>query len=228
MSHQNEKKQHKVWDKIAPFLKNSLLNRKVFYPAMGLILAALAVTVFLVIRYENRHEEVKKLYAEAFYKYRDIQSEMDKLNQERAGLALAALEKVSETGYDFPENYLAEYDLAVIYLSLNKPDLAQKKFEAVMKAPKNLFVRGKAMAELAKLYQNQEKYDEALSVYQRMIDDYTNFYRDMAYYSRGMVYEIQGKIDLAISSYKLVGKESSYGFDAERSIEVIEKVKRLN
>ena len=129
--------------------------------------------------------------------------------------------------YSFPENYLAKYDLATIYLSLNKIDLALPYLESIKNAPKKFFIRGKALIELGKLYQNQENFDLSLAMYNQVIADYTNFYKDTAYYYRGMLYEFQGKIDLAISSYKMVHKESAYGMDAERNIDLIEKAKRL-
>lgn len=223
-----ETAQDKFWKKTGKFLEKVIFNKKIFYSVLSGIVIALTLIIIFVVRHENQHEEVKKLYAEAFFKYREIQSEtMDKLNQDRAGLAIMALEKVDETGYSFPENYLAKYDLASIYLSLNKTDLALPYLESLKAAPKKFFIRGKALIELGKLYQNQENFDQALAIYNGIISDYTNFYKDMAYYHRGMLYEFQGKIDLAISSYKLVNKDSAYGMDAERNIDLIEKAKRL-
>jgi tetratricopeptide (TPR) repeat protein len=152
---------------------------------------------------------------------------MDKLNMERAGIAISQLEKVTETGYAFPENFLAYYELGNIYAALDKLELAQKYYLKLKEADEDFFVRGKALLNLAKIYQTQKKYDEAIEIFELLISDYDNYYQDMAYFFMGMVYEAKNETDKAISSYKMVRKDTSYQFEAEKNIEVLNRLQNL-
>jgi len=218
----------KFWLQFANFVKKILLNKKIMLTALLAIVAVIIATIVFVLIQEKHRKAVKLLYVDAFYKYSEIQNDMTKINMERAGRAIAALEKVVNYNYKFPEYYLAHYELGNIYISLNKLDLAKKHYQALTNADKDLFIRGKALINLAKIYQHEEKYDEALKIYNDLVSTYQDYNRDVAYYFMGICYEKKGNIDKAISAYKMVNKESAYGQEAEKSIQIIEQLKRLN
>lgn len=216
------------WLEFGKFVKKFILNKKIMLSFLALVVAVIIATVIYVVVQEKQKKEIKNLYVDAFYKYSEIQNDMSNINMERAGRAIAALEKVVHYGKNFPELYLAYFELGNIYVSLNKMDLAKKYYQQASLADKDFFIRGKAVLNIAKMLQNEEKYDEAIKVYEDIVADYKNFYRDVAYYFMGMCYEKKGNIDKAITAFKMVNKESSYGEQAQSSIEIIEQLKRLN
>jgi tetratricopeptide (TPR) repeat protein len=110
---------------------------------------------------------------------------------------------------------------------LDKLELAQKYYLKLKEADEDFFVRGKALLNLAKIYQTQKKYDEAIEIFELLISDYDNYYQDMAYFFMGMVYEAKNETDKAISSYKMVRKDTSYQFEAEKNIEVLNRLQNL-
>lgn len=234
MTQEENNAELKFWKKFEDFAKKVLFNRKVLWSALLVIIIGVGTTVFLVMQNDKKHRQVRKLYITALEKYGKIQAKMDNINLERAGIAISALEKVNKTGGSFPENYLAYYNLGSIYAALGKEDLAIKYFSKLKDADSDLFICGKAMVNLAKIYQSQAKkqkkaqlYAKAVKIYQNLIDNYKNFYKDVAYFNLAMVYEAQDKIDMAITAYKSVRKTSRLYAEAKKNIEVLNRLQRI-
>ncbi|HCL57456.1 MAG TPA: hypothetical protein DHW82_10670 [Spirochaetia bacterium] len=227
MGHHRTGKQDFLIEKIGIFVKQTLLKRKVFNWMLLALLVVVVVAIAVVIVRENHRKEVKALYTAGFYKYKEIGNQLDDTNKARAGAAKAELEKVIEKGYQFPEYYLAQFNIGNIYIFLNEPDKAKKYFQAVEEADKDFFVRPKAMLGLARIFQNEGNYEEALKIYERVLNDYQDYNQDFAHYLMGICYEKKGEIDKAVENYKKIREDSSYKAEADKSLEIIEKLNQL-
>lgn len=227
---ENEGVESKFWHIFENFAKKVLLNKKVIWSIAVVIIAVLALTISLAVSKEKRRKKVQELYLDAYVKYQQVSETTkgsDKINAERIGIAVEALQKVVATKERFSENYLAYLELGNLYILNKDYKNALKYYKEVEKAGSEFFATGLALLNIAKIYQTQAKYDEAIAYYKKMLSTYSNYLQDVANYHLGLCYEKLGKKDLAISAYKKVRQVSSYAFDAKNNLEIINRLDAL-
>lgn len=137
---------------------------------------------------------------EAQYYARQAQKEQ-KVNVEQLDKAKTILKSVIEKNLYFVQAYQNYYDV----LSLNQEYTEQinvlNKYVDVV-VSNNLIANQDLVYLLGVAYQNNKQYDDALLVYNKLIEtlpEYTN-----VYFKLGELYEVQKKTDLAIQNYNKV------------------------
>ena len=218
----------KFWGKFISIGKKTFLNKKVLIISLVVIAVVLSLTIFYVMKVEKRRANVKKLYVNAFEKYKKVEGQIDKINLDRAGIAINALKKVTNTNESFSENYLAYFNLGNIYALLKKYNIAIKYYKKSMEASSSFFIRPKAMVHLSRIYILQNKNKLAENLLLKVAGENDNFYQDLAYYNLGSFYQSKKNIKKAVEAFKKVRKKSAFFKNAQNSIEVIQRLKKIN
>lgn len=219
----------KFWQTFGNIAKKFILNKKVFWSIFLTIIIGLGVAIFLVIQNNKNADISKGLYVDAFFKFKALMAEKE-ITVDKAAEPIRALEGVIKTDIKTPEYYLSHANLGAIYEKLGKLEVALKNFLVLRDASLELDARGAALLNAGRIYQSLNKHEDALALYNGLLDEYPagNFIKDAVYYAMGLCYLKLQKDDLALSAYKMVGKESSYRKDADDAIELIEKLKKLD
>lgn len=131
------------------------------------------------------------------------------LSEAETGLAGLVADHASS-----PYTQLARLAVAKMYLDQGKPDPAADLVRKVMDTAKTVEFRLIARARLARILNQQEKYDEALAV---LTDPDSKAFAPMFHDVRGDVYFAMGKLDEARSQYE----QALHGADAGGSINVV-------
>ncbi len=229
MANKNKPEANVFWEKVEQFLKKYILNKKVFLSSVLVIVVLLTLTVVYVMDRDKKKREIKTLYAQAFYDYKSLfKDDKKKITIDSAKKAIANLNIVIKKGYtSFNEYYAANYNLGNIYKELNELDSAKKYYLILKEASHDFPFKPLALINLGKIAQSKNNCKEANKIYSEIHNSYNNSYKDYAYYLKGICYEKLKNEELALSSYKMVRKDSEYKEKAKDAIEIINKLKGL-